>query len=73
MGDMIRTKPLGEQARGISLIGGASHRQGPEVPISGYRGEEGRQRARGAKGLTKRSGGNLGNPVISNLRSVHDF
>ena len=28
MGGTIRTKPLGEQAKGISLIGRASHRKG---------------------------------------------
>ena len=43
------------------------------MPISGYRDKRERQRVRGAEGLTKRSGGNLGNPVISNLRSIHDF
>ena len=58
---------------GISLIGRASHHKGQRCLSVGIEMRNGRQRARGAKGLTKRSGGNLGNPVISNLRSVHDF
>ena len=53
-------------------VGRASQRQGPEVPNSGYRDKNGRQGDKGAKGLTRRSGSNLGNTVISNLRSAHD-
>ena len=51
--------------------------KGERLGLGGNRWKRGekhdRQRMRGAEGLTERLSGNLRNPVISNLRSVHDF